>query len=164
VPSRRKTREFVLQVLFAADARNQDPLEALAFLEDHFACHKDEDLQMHRIMGDFARDLIAAVAKDRQAIDRMIASLSTNWKIHRMTRVDRNVLRMAIAEMIHFSETPGKVILNEAIDIGKKYGAENSASFINGILDRIHALGARPSSAEEMQQILISLDQSAPTD
>jgi N utilization substance protein B len=164
VPSRRKTREFVLQVLFAADTGKRDPLETLEFLESHFALHKDEDLKMHRIMSAFARDLVSAVAMDREALDELIAQLSHNWKLHRMNRVDRNILRMAIAEMIHFSETPGKVILNEAIDIGKKYGAENSAAFINGILDRIHALGTRPASAAAMLQILISLDQSASTD
>jgi transcription antitermination protein NusB len=164
VPSRRKTREFVLQALFAADARNEDPRETLEFLESHFARHKDEDVQMHRIMSDFAEQLVSAVAEDREAIDKMIARLSHNWKLHRMTRVDRNILRMAIAEMIHFGETPGRVILNEAIDIGKKYGAENSAAFINGILDRIHALGSRPASAEQLQQILISLDQLSTTD
>lgn len=150
--------------MFAADARNQDPRETLEFLESHFALHKDDDLKMHRIMSDFAEKLVSAVAEDRQAIDQMIELLSHNWKLHRMNRVDRNILRMAIAEMIHFGETPGRVILNEAIDIGKKYGAENSAAFINGILDRIQALGSRPTSAEQLQQILISLDQLPPTD
>jgi N utilization substance protein B len=164
VPSRRKTREFVLQALFAADAKNEDPRDTLVFLESHFAQHTDEDVKMHRIMSDFAEKLVSAVAEDREAIDQMITRLSHNWKVHRMNRVDRNILRMAIAEMIHFSETPGRVILNEAIDIGKKYGAENSAAFINGILDRIHALGSRPASAAQLQQILISLDQLPTTD
>jgi transcription antitermination protein NusB len=164
VPSRRKTREFVLQALFAADARNEDPRDTLEFLESHFALYTDEDVKMHRIVSDFAQQLVSAVAENREAIDQMITRLSHNWKLHRMNRVDRNVLRMAIAEMIHFGETPGRVILNEAIDIGKKYGAENSAAFINGILDRIHALGSRPASAEQLQQFLISLDQLPPTD
>ena len=68
---------------------------------------------------------------------------------------------MAIAEMIRFPETPGAVILNEAIEIGKKYGGENSASFINGILDRVQVLEKRPSTAEELRDMIASLDQSA---
>jgi len=163
VPSRRKTREFVLQVLFAADARKEDPAETLQFLENHFISDPDQVLQMHRVMSDFARELVAAVAKDRQIIDKLIATLSVNWKLHRMNRVDLNVLRMAIAEMLNFSATPDHVILNEAIDIGKKYGAENSSAFINGILDRIHRLKSRPASAEQLYDTLMSLDESGPT-
>jgi len=164
VPSRRKTREFVLQVLFAADARKQDPAETLQFLENHFSSDPDQVLQMNRVMSDFARELVAVVAKDRQIIDKLIATLSINWKLHRMNRVDRNILRMAIAEMLNFSATPDHVILNEAIDIGKKYGAENSSAFINGILDRIHRLKSRPASAEQLYDTLMSLDESGPTD
>jgi N utilization substance protein B len=164
VPSRRKTREFVLQVLFAADVGNQDPAETLQFLENHFSSDAEQVLNMHRVMGDFAHELVAAVSKDRQVIDKLIAKLSVNWKVHRMNRVDRNVLRMAIAEMLNFSATPDQVILNEAIDIGRKYGAENSAAFINGILDRIHKLKTRPDSAEQLYDTLMSLDESVTTD
>jgi len=154
----------VLQVLFAADARKQDPAETLQFLENHFSSDPDQVLQMNRVMSDFARELVAVVAKDRQIIDKLIATLSINWKLHRMNRVDRNILRMAIAEMLNFSATPDHVILNEAIDIGKKYGAENSSAFINGILDRIHRLKSRPASAEQLYDTLMSLDESGPTD
>jgi len=164
VPSRRKTREFVLQVLFAADSRSEDPADTLEFLENHFRSDPDEILKMHRVVSDFARDLVVAVAKDRQVIDKLISKLSVNWKLYRMNRVDRNILRMAIAEMLTFSDTPDQVILNEAIDIGKKYGAENSAAFINGILDRIHRLKSRPTSAEQFYDTLMSLDELKSTD
>jgi len=160
VPSRRKTREFVLQVLFAADARNEDPTETLPFLESHFDSNQDEDLNMHRVIRDFARDLVGLVSVDYKVIDKLISHLSHNWKLTRISRVDRNILRMAIAEFTHFHDVPGKVILNEAIEIGKKYGAENSASFINGILDRIHVLERRPSSASELWELLDRLDES----
>ncbi|MBI5249320.1 MAG: transcription antitermination factor NusB [Desulfomonile tiedjei] len=164
MPSRRKTREFVLQVLFAADARQQDPLEALEFLESHFHGDDDEELKLHRVMKDFARQLVAAVSKDQAIIDGLISKLSHNWKLYRINRVDRNILRMAIAEMTSFPEIPGRVVLNEAIEIGKKYGAENSAAFINGILDRIHMLEPRPRSTEELQKSLTELDQNSSTD
>jgi N utilization substance protein B len=164
VPSRRKTREFVLQVLFAADSRNEDPTETLQFLEGHFRSDPDQVLKLHRVMSDFARELVASVASQRQVIDALISKLSANWKLHRMNRVDRNILRMAIAEMLNFSGTPDQVILNEAIDIGKKYGAENSAAFINGILDRIHRLKSRPVSAEQFCDTVMSLDELETTD
>jgi transcription antitermination protein NusB len=164
VPSRRKTREFVLQVLFAADARRQDPLEVLDFLESHFHGDEDEELKLHRVVKDFARELVDAVSRDRAIIDDLISKLSHNWKLYRINRVDRNILRMAIAEMTNFPEIPGRVILNEAIEIGKKYGAENSAAFINGILDRIHMLEPRPTSTTELQKSLTELDQNTSTD
>ena len=164
MPSRRKTREFVLQVLFAADARNEDPIRTLEFLENHFSAADEEDVNLQRVTKDFARQLVLAVSRDREILDRLISNLSQHWKLHRINRVDRNILRMAIAELTNFAETPGKVILNEAIEIGKKYGAENSGAFINGILDRIHVLEIRPSSTAECYKILSGLDQSPSTD
>ena len=163
MPSRRKSREFVLKVLFAADARKQDPAEALAFLEGHFESDSDELVKMHRVMKDFARALVLAVSRDMKVIDELIAHLSHNWKLYRINRVDRNILRMAIAEITNFPDIPSRVILNEAIEIGKKYGADNSSAFINGILDRIHSLEPRPSSAGELQKLITELDQSDTT-
>jgi len=163
VPSRRKTREFVLQVLFAADAQGKDPEDVLALLERHFASDDEETLRLERVMRDFARNLVAAVAKEREVIDEVIRRLSLHWKLYRMSRVDRNILRMAIAELTNFPDIPGRVTLNEAIDLGKKYGAENSATFINGILDRIHALRSPPDPAENIHEILARLDESNPT-
>jgi transcription antitermination protein NusB len=160
VPSRRKTREFVLQVLFAADARDEDPADTLRFLETHFNSEEDEDLKIHRVIRDFAEELVDAVSRDRKAIDDLITRLSQNWKLHRINRVDRNVLRMAIAEMTNFADTPGRVVLDEAIEIGKKYGAENSAAFINGILDRFHSLVNRPASVVTLQEMIALLDES----
>jgi transcription antitermination protein NusB len=160
VPSRRKTREFVLQVLFASDAQHQDPRDTLEFLEKHFDCDQEEDLQMHRVVKEFAWALTEAVSVNRGAIDNLITKLSENWKLHRISRVDRNILRMAIAEMTNFSETPGRVVLDEAIEIGKKYGAENSSAFINGILDRIHSLGNRTDSVISLQEMMDALDES----
>lgn len=154
MPSRRKSREFVLQVLFAADARDQDPLETFDFLGAYFSDEQDEDLKMHRVLKDFARNLVKAVSENKDAIDALIALLSHNWKLSRISRVDRNILRMAIAEFTQFHDIPNKVILNEAIEIGKKFGAENSAAFINGILDRVNLVDTRPNSVAELLEIL----------
>ncbi len=141
-------------MLFAADARNQDPLETFDFLGAHFGNEEDEDLKLHRVLLDFARDLVKAVSDNKDAIDSLIALLSHHWKLSRINRVDRNILRMAIAEFTQFHDVPNKVILNEAIEIGKKFGAENSAAFINGILDRVNVVENRPRSVAELLEIL----------
>lgn len=159
MPSRRKTREFVLQVLFAADVQDRDPQELLSVFEDHFSNEQEEAIKVYRVMKDFARDLVAAVSQDRISIDRVIRKLSHHWKLYRMNRVDRSILRMAIAEMTSFPEIPGRVTLDEAVDLGKKYGTENSAAFINGILDKIHELQSGHPRAQNLQEILARLDE-----
>ncbi len=164
MPSRRKTREFVLQVLFAAEATKQNPCDVLVQLESHFRSDEEQALKLHRVMKDYARDLVDAVARDRPVIDELISRVSRNWKLYRLNSVDRNVLRMAIAELVNFPEVPGPVILNEAIDIGRKYGADKSSSFINGILDRIHVLDPRPTNASHLLDIITRLDESNSTD
>jgi len=164
VPSRRKTREFVLQVLFASDATNRDPVETLAFFEQHFANDQDEVVKLERVVSDYARDLISAVSRDREVIDKVISRLSHHWKLYRINRVDRNILRMAIAEMTIFPDVPRPVVLNEAIEIGKKYGAENSAAFINGILDTVQVLHTQPVSSAQLYELLAKLDEIESTD
>ncbi len=163
MPSRRKTREFVLQVLFAAEAVKRDPRDVLPQLESHFRSDEEQALKLHSVMGDYARELVSAVAKDRQVIDDLISKVSHNWKLYRLSSVDRNVLRMAIAELVNFPEVPGPVILDEAIEIGKKFGADKSSSFINGILDRLHVLDPRPTSASHLHDIITRLDESNST-
>jgi N utilization substance protein B len=158
VPSRRKTREFVLQVLFAAEVQQTDPHSVLALFETHFRVDEDETLKLQRVVMDFARELVAAVARDKQDIDDLISRLSCHWKLYRMNRVDRNILRMAIAEMANFPDIPGKVTLDEAVDLGKRYGTEDSAGFINGILDRVHALTVVPPPPRDIKEIISRLD------
>lgn len=154
----------MLQVLFAAEATKQYPFDALHLLESHFSSDEEQTLKLHRVQKDYARDLVKAVARDQAVIDELIAKVSHNWKLHRLNRVDRNVLRMAVSEIVNFPEVPGPVILNEAIEIGRKYGADNSPAFINGILDRIHLLDPRPTSAAQLRDIITKLDESNSTD
>jgi len=115
---------------------------------------------MERVVKEFAWELVDVVSRDQKAIDNLITKLSENWKLHRISRVDRNILRMAIAEMTNFSGTPGRVVLDEAIEIGKKYGAENSSAFINGILDRIHSLLNKPDAVISLKEMTAALDES----
>ncbi len=141
----------------------EDPLDALEFLTRHFETEQEEDLHLDKITKEYAYELVDAVSRDRALIDRIIAYLSHHWKLHRIDRVDRNILRMAIAELAAFPEIPGRVILNEAIEIGKKYGTEQTPAFINGILDKLHSIMPRPCTSDQLKDLLATLDQSKTT-
>ncbi len=164
MPSRRKTREFVLQVLYAADVQNKDPQQCLVSLHDHFRSNEEDEVKAQQVMTSFARELVERIAQDLDIIDRIIAALSHHWKVSRMTRVDRNILRMAIAEMTGFPDIPGKVTLNEAIDLAKRFGTEHSPSFVNGVLDRIHAVHGDSPGKLHLEEILTRLDETATKD
>jgi N utilization substance protein B len=84
----------------------------------------------------FAQSLIDGVRTHRTQLDKLLSKHSANWSIKRMATIDRNVLRIAAYEMLH-SDTPGRVAINEAIDIARRYGGLHSGAFVNGILDRI---------------------------
>jgi len=87
----------------------------------------------------YAQKLIDGVLGNRDRIDDAIRDASINWKLERMAVVDRNVLRIAVYELIFLEDVPERVSLNEAIEIVKRFGAEESGAFINGILDRIQS-------------------------
>ncbi len=86
---------------------------------------------------DFFDLLSTGVLEKKDEIDQIIESHSSNWRLHRMSCVDRNILRLAVYELYYCSDIPAKVSINEAIDIGKKFGTKESGSFINGLLDSI---------------------------
>jgi N utilization substance protein B len=85
---------------------------------------------------DFAKEILVGVRSHRAEIDKLLSKYSANWSIKRMATSDRNVMRIAAFEML-YGETPGRVAINEAIDIAKRYGSLNSGAFVNGILDRM---------------------------
>jgi len=93
----------------------------------------------------FADSLVKGVLKNREAVDAHITKHSQNWDLHRMSVVDRNVLRLAIYEMFFCEEIPPVVSINEAVDIAKKYSTEESGKFVNGILDKVRGDLLRPS-------------------
>jgi len=86
---------------------------------------------------DFANSIVRGLAEDRERIDGLIRGVSQHWRLERMTRVDRNVLRLGAWELVACADIPRKVTLNESIELAKRYGTETSASFVNGVLDRI---------------------------
>jgi len=88
-------------------------------------------------MKQFALELVEGVREKLSLLDEKISKTSTNWRIDRMSRIDRNVLRLGAYELEFRPDVPKKVALNEAVELGKKYGTEESSSFINGLLDKL---------------------------
>ena len=135
--SRTQARETALQALYQLDAGGGAGTE---ILQGHFDPLDAETRT-------FAEALVTGVTSELPAIDAIIERTSTNWKVERMARVDRNILRLGVFELLRRGDVPVKVTLNEAIELGKKFGSEDSGSFVNGILDKVaHApdLGAVP--------------------
>ncbi len=129
---RTKARERAVQALYQIDVAATDLDEALSRFWKSFEPVEREVMEL-------TEALVRGVARHRRAIDEAIEAVSTNWRLDRMARVDRNVLRLAVHELIHRPDVPVKVVMNEAIELGKKYGSESSGAFINGVLDRIAA-------------------------
>jgi N utilization substance protein B len=128
--NRRRSRELAMQVLFQMDINGDESSEALDLFCRHFEVPKKAKA--------FFLELVAGVRDRRDEIDRLIQQSSDNWKISRMSGMDRNIIRVAVYELLHCRDIPAKVSINEAIDIGKKFGTEQSPGFINGILDNIN--------------------------
>jgi N utilization substance protein B len=126
---RRKSREFALQVLYQLNITKQEAITALAKFQEHFSSNGGAD--------EFLNRLVLGVLEHCQELDRLIEQYLENWRLDRINMIDRNILRMALFELLYCEEIPPKVTINEAIDLGKRYGSEDSGSFINGILDRI---------------------------
>ena len=130
---RHTAREYVLRTLYSIDLMT-------AAGEDHLSpfvpnWQQDDRLSILPEADRFAQQIVSSVIRHQDEIDTSIIEHSKNWRLERMTTIDRNILRMSICELIYFPDTPTQVILNEAIELAKCYGDENSAKFINGILD-----------------------------
>jgi N utilization substance protein B len=93
----------------------------------------------------FAEPLIRGTLEHREEIDALIQKHAVNWELHRMATVDRNVMRLAIHEMLHRDDIPPIVSINEAVDIAKKFSTPDSGKFVNGILDKVRAEVPRPA-------------------
>jgi len=129
---RTKARERALQALYQIDVSATDLEEALARFWRNF---EPVELEVREV----AEGMVRGVAEHRREIDEAIEGVSTNWRMDRMAKVDRNVLRLAVYELRWRPDVPVKVCINEAIELGKKYGSESSGAFVNGVLDRIAA-------------------------
>jgi N utilization substance protein B len=138
---RTKARERALQALYQIDVASTDLDEALSRFWRSFE-------PVEREVREMAEALVRGVAQHRREIDDAIETVSTNWRLDRMAKVDRNVLRLAAHELLHRPDVPVKVAINEAIELGKKYGSESSGAFVNGVLDKM-ASGLPPARREE---------------
>jgi len=140
--TRRTGRSYALQLLYARDGDTSNDLASAAVnWVDEFELEVDGPAQT------FARDLVAAAVAASKEIDELIVSASKNWRIDRMSRVDRNILRLGACELLAFHDVPVKVVINEAVELAKRFGTGESSAFVNGVLDRIAtAVGRTPES------------------
>ncbi len=127
--TRRQARELAMQALFSMDMGCSFSEQTL---DDYCRCFPPG-----KRFNDFFEYLVTGVLKNKEHIDQVIERYSSNWKIRRMACVDRNILRIAVYELLYCKDIPAKVTINEAIDIGKRFGSPESGAFINGILDSI---------------------------
>jgi N utilization substance protein B len=134
MPSRHRSRERALQVLFQADIRQQRPDEAIAaFYESLYTAEADEPAPLpDPFMEELVRGAIEAIA----GIDQKIAEHSEHWRLVRMPVVDRNILRLAVYEMTTIG-TPPPVVIDEALEMARRFSSEESGAFVNGVLDAI---------------------------
>jgi len=129
--NRRKSRELALQALYACESGNDDAFERVfAVIAEETACD--------RIIIDYAKKLVEKTIQSKTEIDGLLSAHAANWDLKRMTVIDRNILRMAAAELLFFKETPFKVVIDEAVEIAKRYGTDESGKFVNGVIDSIH--------------------------
>jgi len=131
---RRRGREAALQILYQMDSTGAAAPDAAGLFWDHLTPGDgglDTDAQA------FANEIVLGVGTELAKIDAAISAASENWRIERMPRVDRNVLRMATYELLCLPAIPRRVTINEAIELAKRYGDAGSASFVNGVLDKI---------------------------
>jgi N utilization substance protein B len=128
-------REVALQILYQLDVQEEmSPPTAMALFWKNFSMPEegDEAEEGHRA---FAEMLVQGVRDHLPELDSLIAQASRNWRLERMARVDRNLLRLAVYELKFSADVPAKVAINEAIEISKRFGTAESPAFINGILD-----------------------------
>lgn len=126
---RTKSREFAMQMLFQWDMSQQDPAKLEGkFWKSAKAADKTRE---------FANQLFEGAAKEIASLDEIIGKHCENWRFERLAAIDRAILRLAIHEMSS-SDTPPKVVLNEAVELAKKFSSEESGAFVNGVLDSVH--------------------------
>jgi len=129
--TRRKTRAAALQALFEADAVRHDPKQTLdRRIEEHSLSPSAEV---------FAHQLVDGVLENKAEIDKINSTFAPSWPIDQMAIVDKNILRVAIYEMVLGGEAPPKVAINEAVELAKSFGSENSPKFVNGVLGSVMA-------------------------
>jgi transcription antitermination factor NusB len=127
---RRQARELAIQVLFHLEFNSGAPEEVFDLICENFSAQES--------VMPFSRQLVLGVCEKRKEVDVLIRNASKNWRLERMSRLDRCILRLAAFEISFLEDIPPKVSIDEALEIGKKFGGEDSGRFINGVLDNIY--------------------------
>ena len=150
--ARRRGREAALQMLYQMEASGVSAEDAIRLFWSSFPPHPSDGAEgaastvdpseetidpREREGSEFANTIVRGYAAERARIDDLIRSVSQHWRLERMTRVDRNVLRLGAWELVACADIPRRVTLNESIELAKRFGTETSAAFVNGVLDRI---------------------------
>ena len=133
MPSRQRSRQRALQMLYLLDMREQSVDDAI---RSFYASLADEEGEPVNERDDFAEELVRGALKNRDTLDQRIAAHSEHWRLDRMPVVDRNLLRLAAYEMQHM-KTPAAVVIDQALELAAKFSAPESVSFLNGVLDAI---------------------------
>ena len=128
--TRRKSRELALQMLFQADMGKQSP-------EQVRKSFWSERKEMDESVRGFADDIFRLATERSEDIDKLIEAHAQNWRMERMAAVDRNVIRAAVAEFMGYPQTPAPIIINEALEIARKFSSPEAVNFINGVLDSV---------------------------
>jgi len=135
---RRRSRELAIKVLFHLEfSKKDDPATAFDLICNNFGISKDIEV--------FSKELVLGVCVYINELDNLISKASQNWRLERIARVDHSILRLAVYELLYRDDIPPKVSINEAVDLGKKFGTEESSAFINGILDKIYTSQSKTS-------------------
>ena len=134
--ARRRGREIAVQILYQADVAGVPLSEAFATYEGYF--------NPSRRALEFAKELVNGVAAHQEELDAWIERFSRNWRLDRMSAIDRNILRLAAYELFHRPDIPPRVSINEAVELAKAFGSEESAAFVNGILDALYKKVIKP--------------------
>ena len=137
--SRRKARELALQMLFQWEQGSHSPEHVIAtFLRAQNVDPEEES---------FARSLFEGTVAEVQDLDRRVSAQAEHWRLERMAAVDRNLLRVALYEILHHAETPPAVIINEALEMARRFSGRDSVEFVNGVLDAIRKTLPTPNPA-----------------
>ncbi|WP_433939212.1 transcription antitermination factor NusB [Paenibacillus lautus] len=150
---RRVAREIVVQSLYQMEMNEVDSLEAVSMLLSEAA----EENETERVIGDevqmkeYVLQLVNGTWESKDSIDELLAHYLKGWQVSRLSRVDRQILRLAVYELTYRDDVPGKVAVNEAIELSKHFGTEESGKFVNGVLGRM---------IQELDQVKVKLRQS----
>jgi len=142
--SRRQSREFALQVLYQVDLSGAKPQQALALFWQVFEPKADSR--------EFTNELVEGTWRERDRIDKLIAGAAENWRLGRLPRVDLNLLRLGVYEILSYPQLSPGVTINEAIEIARLYCGEEAPTFINGVLDRVAAMVGKKAQTHESSE------------